>query len=146
MWLIPLCQAVFQWGGVFKHLWLGGVVKVWFSGKVQGEGLSGQTNLKDTSPSQKRKCSPDCGKNSVENRSTHYRKEGTIYHGGVGVETQVGKEKGRESVQCQNWGEKLSISWKIPPKHLLPYPFGGPGDLKPAALSNHVNEYLSSCS
>lgn len=36
------------------------------------------------------------------------------------MQAQVGKEKGRESAQCQNLGEKLSISWQVPPKHLLP--------------------------
>ena len=41
------------------------------------------------------------------------------------METQVGRKKGRESVQCQNLGEKLSMSWKAPPKHLVTCLFGG---------------------
>lgn len=64
------------------------------------------------------KCSSDCRQNSF----TTERKGSFITE--AGTETQVGKEKGRESVQCQNLSEKLSISWQAPPKHLLPYLLG----------------------
>lgn len=108
-----------MWGGVGGE----GVVH-W---QVQREGPSGQTNLliACTSVLHINVHSPVCRKNSVENRNTHYRKEGTIYHGGVRDGDPGGKAEGGESVQCQNWGEKLSISWQAPPKHLLPYLFGG---------------------
>lgn len=32
-------------------------------------------------PSHRGKCNLDCRKNSVENRSNHYRKEGIVHHG-----------------------------------------------------------------
>lgn len=94
---------------------------------MQREGFSGQTNLLIALTSLPRRwgnAAPPAGRNQWRTDANTTERKGSFITE-RGPETQVGKGKGRESVECQNLGEKLSTSWQAPPKHLLPYLFGG---------------------
>ena len=100
---------------------------VWFAGGVQREGFSGQTNLLIAFTS----LPHIAGNTALTAERSQWRTEATTPKGKGsfiterGARDPGGKEKGRGSVQRQNLGEKLLISWQAPPRHLLPYLFGG---------------------
>lgn len=78
-WPISLCQAVFEQGGIFKHLWGCGVV--WGACWGYAEGVLFSFESLHIPPSEMGKYNPGCRKKSVENRSNDYRKKGSFITG-----------------------------------------------------------------
>lgn len=62
------------------------------------------------------------------------------------METQVGKQKGGSQSSVKTGVKNYQFPGRPLPNICFPICLGGPGGLKPAALSNHVNEYFSSYS
>ena len=114
--------------------------------RAKGDGLRTNTPFGSlhVSPSHKGKNSPDYRKNSVENRTNHYRKEG------VGEGDPGGKGEGEGS---QSGVKTWVKNYQYPGRHFANICFpvwlggcGGPSGLKPAAFGNPVSEYFSSYS